>query len=193
MLVSVCLLVVLFVVLRRHQRARASLFFAFVLWFYLLVLTSVVFFPIRLSQDWPANITAQNAMFTLSRVNYIPLNFGGLFSSNPSVMIEQLAGNILLTMPLGFLMPFLVRITARRMIWLALLAGFALEGLQLLFKLLGVINGYGHSVDINDAILNTIGVLSGYGLFRCLVCFVKSSICPLKLSSHALSKYIMGL
>ena len=32
--------------------------------------------------------------------------------------------------------------------------------------LLGQIAGYGHSVDINDVILNTIGALAGDGLFR---------------------------
>ena len=26
--------------------------------------------------------------------------------------------------------------------------------------------GYGHAVDINDVILNAIGALAGYGLFR---------------------------
>ncbi len=66
----------------------------------------------------------------------------------------------------GCCLPFLAPIPVRRIAWLALFTGLALEGAQLTLELLGVVSGYGHSIDINDVILNALGVLAGYGIFR---------------------------
>jgi glycopeptide antibiotics resistance protein len=70
--------------------------------------------------------------------------------------------NILLTIPLGFGIGYF-RKPGFLKIWLwALGTGIALEGIQLLTKLVFV--SY-RVVDINDAIMNALGVLIGYGLF----------------------------
>ncbi len=153
-----------FVWRRKHRLVYLFCFSLF--WLYVLMLTAVVFFPIWLSDKWPANITAQNALLILSHMNLIPLNFGDLFSSNPTVIFEQLVGNVVVTLPFGFGLPFLTRVSTRRMLWTALSVGLALEGMQLILMLLQVIAGYGHAVDINDTLLNALGVLVGYGLFR---------------------------
>jgi len=77
-------------------------------------------FPIRIPQEWPGNITPQNILGIFSHVNFIPFNFGYLFTANASVIFEQLIGNILLTLPFGFGLPFLVCVLGRRIFWLAL-------------------------------------------------------------------------
>ncbi len=166
MLVGMGILAGLLPILWRKQHRVTFLLCVSLFWVYVLLVLGVMFFPFQLPDDWPENISAQNALWTLSRVNLIPFKFGDLFSASAGVITQELAGNILLTMPFGFGLPFLVRVPARRILWIALIPGLALEGTQLLFGLLGMTSGYGHSVDINDVMLNTIGALAGYGVFR---------------------------
>lgn len=105
----------------------------------------------------------QSVSDILSRVHLIPLDFGELFDMPPSYAIHELGGNILLTVPLGFGIPLLTRLKTRQLPWLALAAGLSPELAQLILCLL--VGGNYHSVDINDILLNAIGVLLGYGLF----------------------------
>lgn len=162
---TVMLLALLFHSWRKDHSWPYLLLFS-IFWVYIFVVLSIIFFPIRIPEGWPGIVTVQNTLDTLSRVNIIPLNLGNLFTANATVIFEQLIGNVLLTMPFGFLLPFLVRVPARRALLMALFTGLALEGAQLLTSVLGIISGYGHSIDINDVILNAIGVLVGYGGYR---------------------------
>ncbi len=159
------LLLVLLLHCWRKERSWPYLFFLSLFWIYILVVLAMIFFPIRIPREWPSNISQQNIQSTLSHVNYIPFNFGNLFISNATVIFEQLIGNILLTLPFGFGLPFLVYVPDKRIFRLALFSGVVLEGIQFLIMLLGIISGYGHSVDINDVILNSIGILVGYSLY----------------------------
>jgi len=134
---------------------------------YVMAVIDVVFFPIPMPEDWPANLRWDETAHNLANsVNLIPFNFGQLFSDtasrriSPQVVFWQIAGNILLTIPFGTGIGFLTRLRGWRVVWLALGAGLALEGGQLLFMLLRV--GYPHSVDINDVLLNALGVWVGY-------------------------------
>ena len=157
---------------------------------YILVGLTMIFFPIRILQEWPANITPQNILGTLSHVNFIPFNFGDLFTANATVIFEQLIGNILLTLPFGFGLPFLVYVPGSRIFWLVLFSGLALEGTQLLIKLLGIISGYGHAIDINDVILNSIGVLVGYGLYCSFAWFYRALISRFRVRTNAMSQFL---
>jgi len=70
----------------------------------------------------------------------------------------NLMGNIVLLVPIGFLVPFVFRnITWRKALVVAVAAGFAIEGTQTLFHV-GIF-------DIDDIILNGIGVMVGYWAF----------------------------
>ena len=165
LLAGLLILAMILASLRMRKRSLAFLLGFTLFYGYLLAVAAIIFFPITVPDGWPGNITAQNALFTLAHINLIPFNFGDLFSANAWTIFIQLAGNILLTLPFGFAMPFLARISPHRLFWLALSAGFALEGAQLAFELTGLVSAYGHSVDINDVLLNAAGVLVGYGLF----------------------------
>ena len=103
-----------------------------------------------------------------SNLNLVPFHtlrlFTGLLdSSHPEYVraaVVNLFGNVIMFIPLGFLLP----LTFRRLagLWKVLLTATllvtAVELLQL-FTLVG-------SCDIDDLILNLIGTVLGYGLFK---------------------------
>lgn len=73
----------------------------------------------------------------------------------------NLVGNIVLLVPIGFLVSFINQnMTWKKSLALAVAAGFSLEGMQALFRV-GIF-------DIDDIILNGIGVMVGYWIFRML-------------------------
>ena len=77
---------------------------------------------------------------------------------NWSMAILNLVGNIALFVPIGFLLPFVYR----KMTWLKCLAiaitlGLTIEGMELVFRV-GIF-------DIDDVILNALGVMIGYWAF----------------------------
>jgi len=74
------------------------------------------------------------------------------------IAVLNLAGNILLLVPIGFLVPFIYpNMTWKKTLVLAVATGFALEGMQALLHV-GIF-------DVDDLILNGLGVMAGYWLF----------------------------
>ncbi len=169
LLAGLACLVLLLILLWRRERKQASLVYFTLFWLYLLYVTSLIVFPIPL----PGNFEARDSVSRiLSRINLVPFAFSGLFSLAPAVIFENLAGNILLTVPFDFGINFLTRLPARRIPWIALAVGLSLELSQLVVSLL--IGLAYRGIDINDVILNAVGVLIGYGLFRMLIWLYKS-------------------
>jgi glycopeptide antibiotics resistance protein len=75
------------------------------------------------------------------------------------IAVINLAGNIILLVPIGFLVPFIYRkMTWKKTLALAVAAGLAIEGMQALFRV-GIF-------DIDDVMLNGLGVIVGYWAFR---------------------------
>lgn len=71
------------------------------------------------------------------------------------IAVINLVGNIVLLVPVGFLVPFVYRnMTWKKTLALAVAAGFAIEGMQALLRV-GIF-------DIDDVILNGLGVMVGY-------------------------------
>ena len=103
-----------------------------------------------------------------SRLNLVPFHTIAEFTTslgerwNTHAFIN-LAGNIVMFVPLGFLLPHISNRahTSRRCILISLICLLCAEILQL-FTLLG-------SFDIDDLILNMIGVLVGFGL-QAMIC-----------------------
>lgn len=146
------------VVFRRRKRGwLCGLGFA-LFWLYLMALVGLTLFPI------PVISERQTVSHILSRVNLILFNFGGLFELHPNVIRRELGGNILLTVPFGMGFPFLMRIRARTIPLLAISVGLVIETVQLSLSI--AIGGAYRGVDINDVLLNAVGVLIGYGIFR---------------------------
>lgn len=156
-------LVLLLGILRFRQRGWGYCLAFAMFYFYLLALVGLTLFPIPILEGEESR---QTATHILSRVNFIPFNFGHLFELSSGVIRNELTGNILLTIPFGLGFPFLVQIRVRAIPWLALVTGLAIETAQLLISL--AIGTVYRSVDINDVLLNSTGVLLGYLFFRVL-------------------------
>lgn len=154
-LIGVGILVVLLPILWWKKHSLVYLLFFSVFWAYLLAVVRAVFFPFVINTDHAGTI------FTPS-VNLIPFYFGSC--SMPELCIRGILENIILTIPFGFWINFLVKIKPRNFFWLALAVGLGFEFSQLVISL--VFRSGFRAVDINDAILNATGVLLGYALFR---------------------------
>jgi len=74
------------------------------------------------------------------------------------IAIVNLVGNMVPFVPMGFLVPFVYRkMTWQKSLVLAAAVGLAMEGLELVFRV-GIF-------DIDDVILNALGVMIGYWVF----------------------------
>jgi len=143
----------------RRRRSGAQLFLLGAFGLYLVLLIAATLLPIDLSPDYRA-IMQRDTTFA-GRMNLIPFYFGPYGSLwNYRFM---LISNILLTVPFGLGIGFLARVRPRDLRWLPWAVGFGIEGAQLA---LGLAQGYPYRViDINDTIMNALGVALGYGLF----------------------------
>jgi glycopeptide antibiotics resistance protein len=118
------------------------------------------FFPIEISGDYA---DAMRQVPFSSFINLVPFNFGFGLSEMPGLVVMQIVQNILLTVPFGFGLSFVARVRPRDFRWIIPAVGVGIEGMQLIISLA---LGYPyHVIDINDAILNALGVLIGYRLF----------------------------
>ncbi|MEO6605913.1 MAG: VanZ family protein [Aeromicrobium sp.] len=72
--------------------------------------------------------------------------------------------NVLVFVPLGFLLPLVARtISARRVLLFGFLVSFTMEALQFI----NAVTGHGgHVADVNDLLANSLGAPIGYALFR---------------------------
>lgn len=120
------------------------------------------------------------------RVGHLMLNFGGANAGQHANLLPfatigpyllgykgwiiagiNLGGNIALLVPLGLLLPFLRRnITWKKTLVVAVAAGLAIEILQTVLRV-GIF-------DIDDVILNALGVMLGYWAFVILARWVVS-------------------
>lgn len=118
------------------------------------------------------------------RVGQLMLNFGGTNAGHAPNFVPfktilpylfgfkgliiagiNLIGNIALLVPVGFIIPFVWRDAAKNMTWkkslmVGFAAGFSIEILQAILRV-GIF-------DIDDVILNALGVLVGYAMFSVL-------------------------
>ena len=86
-----------------------------------------------------------------------------------SIAIINLVGNVILFVPIGFLVPFVFReITWQKSLALAAGIGLAMEGMEAVFRV-GIF-------DIDDVILNASGVMIGYWIFAVFVKRRRSSL-----------------
>jgi glycopeptide antibiotics resistance protein len=118
------------------------------------------------------------------RLGHLMLNFGGTEAGHPANFVPfatilpylfghkgliiagiNLIGNLILLVPIGFLAPFVYRrMTGKTALMLGVAAGLAIEVLQTILHV-GIF-------DIDDVILNALGVVVGYGVFVVLAAWV---------------------
>lgn len=145
--------------LLRRKRSPAALCFFAAFWLYMVLLIGGTLFPIDISPGTRA--VMQREVSFAERMNLIPFYFGpyGSLWRNRYMLLS----NILLTVPFGFGIGFVARVRPRDLRWLPWAVGFGIEGAQLG---IGLLLGYPYRVlDVNDILMNALGVLIGYGLF----------------------------
>ena len=116
----------------------------------------------------------QNALIQYERtaprespwVDLVPIvGMANVLGTTLETALRQLAGNVLLFVPLGFMAPLLLgaRASAARVLALALAVSTTIEGLQLAVS--GVL-GYPYRLaSVDDIILNALGAGVGYLVF----------------------------
>jgi glycopeptide antibiotics resistance protein len=156
-LIGIGILVILLPVLWWRKHNLSYLLFFSIFWLYLLAVVQVVFFPITIN-------TAYSGAAFIPSINLIPFYFGSCFSNMPELCVRGIIDNIILTIPFGFGVNFLVRVKPRNFFWLAIAVGLGFELSQLILSI-ALRSGF-RAVDINDAILNVTGVLLGYVIFK---------------------------
>jgi glycopeptide antibiotics resistance protein len=153
--ISLAVLAIALITLWVQIRSLSYLFFCAVFGIYLIGVVSVVVFPI-------APLSAEYAETFRPRLNLVPFYFG--ICDMPRLCLKNIIENILLTMPFGFGVSFIVHLKSKDFLWLALLVGIVFEVTQLIISL--VFRSPFRAVDINDVILNALGVWFGYSIFR---------------------------
>jgi glycopeptide antibiotics resistance protein len=99
----------------------SRLLFVLVFWIYITFAIDKVFFPMDISGDY-ADTMREYA--SLPPVNVIPLYFGP-YAGFTSVFIQSVQ-NVILTIPFGFGLNFITKVTSRFFFLLAFLLGFGL-------------------------------------------------------------------
>ena len=150
-----------------------------VMYIYLCVVLDLTQFPIYASEGMKAAMGGQNVW---REMNLIPLKTIVTDFSMESVL------NIIVTIPLGFGLSFLMRYSWQQIMLSGLLVGGCAEAGQLLTAL-WVGFTFRH-VNIDDILLNIIGVLLGYGVFKIFRNVFQWGYKKLETNSNAFLSYI---
>lgn len=175
--------VLAFLLIRMRLRKSNSiyLFVFFLFSLYIIFVIDKTLFPILIT-DYD-----QGEFFhPYAGINLMPFYFGRSIISR--IIYYQFIANILLTMPFGFGLSFVAKVRARAFLWLPFAVGFGIELAQFMISLA---LGYLYRViDINDVIMNAIGVLIGYAFFRIFSIIVLTSLRRDNITKAGIVKYI---
>ena len=107
-----------------------------------------------------------------NHINLIPLDYSyrcflqdsGMHPHLTAFCLRNTLGNVALFMPLGILLPFVDKRfrSLRRVLLLALCMSLVIETLQFVLRFVG----NPRAVDIDDVLLNTLGAVLGYLIYR---------------------------
>jgi len=176
-------LIIALVIFWRRKHSLSYLFFFSIFWVYVMFGLDKVFFPIEINGNY---VDVMRQIPLMSQVNLIPFYFSqyGITAGD----IGGIIANIVLTTPFGFGLNFISRVKLRDFLWLSLSIGIGIEMLQLVISL--ILSYPYRVVDINDAILNAVGVLVGYSLFRAFARLFLALTNRFKIEHDGLSSYI---
>jgi glycopeptide antibiotics resistance protein len=144
----------------RQKRKFSYVLCLFIFLAYLFLAIRETLFPIYIQASY---IEARKHLPLLTGVNLIPFYFGR--SQNIDGIILGIFQNILLTMPFGFGLSFVLPTRIKNIIWLVVVGGGL--GFEMAQLLICLAIGYTYRViDVNDILCNSIGALIGYAFFR---------------------------
>ncbi len=177
--------VMLLILAMKNRRKFLPIIFQSILFWYIVVVMDITLFPIPFQE--PAIIHPLPFNF-LEDNNFIPFNFIKEsitrltpdprapyipFYDSFKVVLHQVGGNILLGVPFGFLAPLVWK--KRNTFWKVLLAGLAFSvAIETSQFLISFILKYTYRIaDIDDVILNTMGVALGYLAYKLALKLIK--------------------
>lgn len=153
----------------KRKKSLKTILINILFFFYMISLINVTLMPLPIGIYFDET----RALYDDLSNNFIPfhtmINF---FQDERSYIIKtQIGGNIALFLPFGFLVPLLKK--KKGNVWNILGIGFLCSlGIETLQFLISTLTGYTYKVfDVDDLILNTLGSVIGYGLFKIFVFF----------------------
>lgn len=155
-----------------RRRIILSVFFV-----YLLVVGSITLFPLPYQKNF---IDASISNGAGQSNNFIPFKtILPIITQNSllsNIFLTNIVGNILLFAPFGFLCPLIFRKLnmATKVIWIGFAASLLVESSQLIIS--SIIGFTYRSFDVDDLIVNTLGVIVGYVILRVLQLLVGSRL-----------------
>jgi glycopeptide antibiotics resistance protein len=156
--------------LRRKKYSFLYLVVFTLFWLYCMIIIREALFPIVIFQP-DGSSSWQQFINVFAHINWVPFSYGPY--ARGSAIFWEVFLNFLITIPVGLVLPYLIKL-GKRGIWIALvISGLGIEFLQLTLSLF--VKFPYRVVDISDVILNTAGFLVGYFLFR-LFSLIKSKI-----------------
>ncbi|MFF3025643.1 VanZ family protein [Gottfriedia sp. NPDC057948] len=192
--VILCYLILRAIILILKMKNKKTIFWfkefiGLLLVIYTLMVISVTIFPLY-------NIPNGKLQFPYWSINYIPLTsiirdiseVGIAYSGDAVFMIKMIVrnvgGNILMFMPLGFLVPILWGNCKRlkNILMIGLIVSLSIESLQFVECLLGV--GLGRKIDIDDVICNVFGTILGFLIYKLLLLFLSKTKKAFRQSTH---------
>ncbi|AXM88987.1 antibiotic resistance protein VanZ [Anoxybacillus ayderensis] len=145
----------------RFSKEPIRFFFLSSFYLYICLLIRYTQFPITLFTHVPFK---QNMDEVINIVPLINLN---------RTFINYIL-NIFMTIPFGFIFPLIRKISSKKMIFWSIFVPIIIEGGQLLQFFL---TSYSERIiDINDILMNTLGIWIGYFLYHILVFYVEKYI-----------------
>ena len=174
----ILLLFIVFYLKNKKDKDLLYLFFFSVFYLYLLGVLKYTIFPIPIGSGM-AEIMRRELKFS-SGINLIPFDI--------NIVNEQVLYNILLTVPFGFGLPFLLNVTKIRLMIYGVSFCVVIESLQLIISLF---LGFPYrTIDINDVILNVFGVILGFMVFKVFGFLFKKMVNNLDIKKSPFLKYI---
>lgn len=181
--IAILISVTTLAILWRRTHNLSYLFFLSIFGAYVFLAIDKVFFPIEINGLYVDVMREEPLM---SQINLIPFYFGQ-YGLTPASFLG-IVNNVILTMPFGFGLNFIIQLKDRNFIWLGFVLGFGFETTQLIISLF--LRYPYRTIDVNDILMNAIGVLLGYGLFRIFALLYLAMTKRFEIKHEGLSAYI---
>ena len=148
----------------KKDRSKKILISLFIV--YMTVVVSITIFPLIIDPELMPINDRSIILVPFSTITNL------LENATLWTIVLQIIGNIIMTIPYGIFIPFMVK----RKRWYnylvyTLIFPLAIELTQLIICI--STNSFYRTVDIDDVILNSIGIIIGYGIYKILPKFVK--------------------
>ena len=167
LILPIYILLLIWGIIKKYSISKHILLFG--MGVYITLVIAITLFPLPTSIEFIQlmrldNISTNNLIPFKSIYNLIKLN-------TVNVILKNILGNILLLVPLGFIIPLMQKkFTNIKSIFISsLIFSLIIESMQFIIS---IILGYNYKVvDIDDIILNIMGGIIGYILYK-LVCII---------------------